>query len=107
MDKEAGLFNTTIMLGPKRTTRVMYFTIAMAVLCLVGAIIARVFPIGLIIAVIFGFLISAQYRGQVDMRGGQAVDVSGAQQIRGLIVFNCIVFCWFIYEVANQMITVI
>lgn len=109
MDKAAGLYNTAIMLGPANTKRIMYVTICMAVFCLIVAIVAQVFPVGLIIATIFGFFISSRYRGKagVDMRGGQAVEASGAQQIRGLIVFNCIILCWFFYVLAGQMLAVV
>ena len=109
MDKAAGLFNTAIMLGPKNTKRIMYVTICMAVFCLIVAIVVQTFPIGLIIATVFGFVISARYKGQagVDMRGGQAVEPSGAQQIRGLILFNCIILCWFFYVLAGQMFAVV
>lgn len=105
-DKAAGLLNTAILLGETRTRGVMYVTIGIAIICLVIAILSQVFPIGLIIAAVIGFFVSARYRGRTDMRGSPAVEASGAMQIRGLILLNFIIFSWFVYVLASQMFTV-
>ena len=107
LDKEAGLLNTTILIGKNTTQRIMYLSIALTVICLAIAIVVEVFPAGLIIACIIGLLLSIRYKSGGDMRGTQAVDASGAQQVRGLIVLNVIIMCWFAYVLVGQMWTAI
>lgn len=107
MDKAAGLFNTTILLGQTNTKRMMYLSIGLAALCLIIALVQNVFPIELGLALLVSIMISMLVRVDVDARGGKAVDASGAMQVRGLVAINLTVTGWLIYVLADQMLTII
>lgn len=105
MDKAAGLFNTAIVLGEANTRRVMYLSIGLAAVCLGVAIFRDVFPLGLGIALLLSvFATSRLNTHNVDMRGGEAVDISGRMQVRGLLIVNLTVAAWFIWEIARQVL---
>jgi 4-hydroxybenzoate polyprenyltransferase len=102
MDKAAGLFNTAIVLGEEKTRQVMYLSIGLAILCIMVAVYQAVFPIGLGAALLISVGISSLFKTEVDMRGGKAVDASGAMQIRGLIIMNLTVVSWLLWVIAEQ-----
>jgi 4-hydroxybenzoate polyprenyltransferase len=105
MDKQAGLFNTAIMLGETNTRRMMYLSIALALGCILVAIYRAVFPIGLGAAFLGSMLIASMITENTqDMRGGEAVDASGRVQVRGLIVLNLTVGAWLAWQIGEQMI---
>lgn len=102
MDKAAGLRNTAIMLGETNTRRMMYLSIILALLCILVAIFRDVFPIGLAGALVVSIVISTFFKPQTDMRGGEAVDASGAVQVQGLIVLNLTILAWLVYVIVDQ-----
>src|SRR5690606_19330331 len=80
MDKAAGLYNTAILLGEANARRAMYLAIGLAAVCMLTAIVRMVFPLWLGLALLVSIAISMLFRPQADMRGSQAVDISGAAQ---------------------------
>lgn len=103
-DKAAGLFNTAIVLGERLTRKMMYMSIGLAVTCLLVAIYRDVFPVGLGVALLISIVISMIFKSNMDMRGSEVIDVSGAMQIRGLIVMNLTIAAWLAWAVGEQFI---
>jgi 4-hydroxybenzoate polyprenyltransferase len=103
MDKAAGLHNTAIVLGESQTKWLMYFSLALAGLCFVAAIFGGIFPLWLGLVVLVSIPISMFFRSQTDMRGGAALDASGAVQGQALIILNLIMFSWLGQVVAAQL----
>jgi 4-hydroxybenzoate polyprenyltransferase len=104
MDRAAGLNNTAIVLGEANTKRAMYLAIALALTCLVAAIVQGAFPLWLGLVVLVSIPVSMLFRTQTDMRGGggAVVDASGAMQLQTLIVFNLIMAAWLVESLYIQ-----
>lgn len=102
MDKAAGLFNTAIVLGEPRTRVVMYATIGLAAVCLIAAIVQGVFPLWLGVVLLISIPISIFVSPKTDMRGGEAVEISGGLQIQGLVVANLTIAAWLVWALINQ-----
>jgi 4-hydroxybenzoate polyprenyltransferase len=96
MDQQAGLRNTAIMVGQANAQRLMYAAIAGAVLCFVAAFVVGVFPWWLLIVIGVSGALSLLFRPTTDMRGGQAIDASGAVQVRVLIAMNIMTVGWWL-----------
>jgi 4-hydroxybenzoate polyprenyltransferase len=94
MDKAAGLRNTAIILGENNTRWAMYLAIALAVACLLAAIVQGIFPLWLGLVLLLSIVISMFFRPRTDMRGTIATDSSGAAQIQGMIVINLTIAVW-------------
>lgn len=103
MDKAAGLFNTAIVLGEPRTRIVMYLTIALAGVCLLAAVIQGVFPLWLGVVLLISIPISIFVSPKTDMRGSEAVEVSGGLQIQGLVIANLTIAAWLVWVLINQV----
>lgn len=104
MDKAAGLYNTAIILGENNTRRVMYLSIGLAGVCLLAAIIQGVFPLWLGLVLLISVPVSMLYRPKTDMRGGQAVEISGGLQVQGLLIANLTIAVWLISSLLTQML---
>lgn len=102
MDKAAGLFNTAIILGENNTRRAMYLTIGLAGICLLAAIVQGVFPLWLGLVLLVAIPVSMFFRPKTDMRGGQAVEISGGLQVQGLVIANLTIAAWLAYMLFNQ-----
>jgi 4-hydroxybenzoate polyprenyltransferase len=103
MDKAAGLYNTAIILGERNTRIFMYASVALALVSLLAAIIQGVFPLWLALVVLISIPVSMLFSPKGDMRGGEAIDRSGAVQVQSLVVVNLTVGVWLISVVANQL----
>lgn len=104
MDKAAGLYNTAIILGEANTRRVMYLTIALAITCLLAAVVQGVFPIWLGLVALVSVPVSmVVFRPRTDMRGGTAVEASGMIQIQVLIAANFIIAAWLVEAIVRQV----
>jgi 4-hydroxybenzoate polyprenyltransferase len=103
MDKAAGLYNTAIILGQRNTRVLMYASVALALVCLLAAIVQGVFPLWLALVVLISIPVSMLISPKGDMRGGEAIDRSGAIQVQSLVVVNLTVGVWLISVVANQL----
>jgi 4-hydroxybenzoate polyprenyltransferase len=102
MDKAAGLYNTAIILGENNTRRVMYLTIGLAFACLLAAIFRGAFPLWLGGVVLVSVPVSMLFGRQTDMRGGEAVETTGAYQFQGLFIINMTIAVWLVEVVFNQ-----
>jgi 4-hydroxybenzoate polyprenyltransferase len=105
MDKAAGLWNTAIVLGEANAKRVMYLTVGLAGVCMLAAIVQGAFPLWLGLVLLVSVPVSMLIRPQKDMRGTEAVDISGGMQIQALIVANLIIGVWLAYVLVSQFIT--
>ncbi|HEX2907266.1 MAG TPA: UbiA family prenyltransferase, partial [Phototrophicaceae bacterium] len=103
MDKAAGLNNTAIVLGENNARRAMYVTVALAAVCLLAAIVLGVFPLWLGLVLAGSALVSMMFRPQTDMRGGEAVEISGGLQIQGLLIANLTIAVWLVAALASQI----
>ncbi|MBZ0285062.1 MAG: prenyltransferase [Anaerolineae bacterium] len=103
MDKAAGLFNTAIVLGEPRTRVVMYLTIALAGVCMLAAIAQGVFPLWLGVVLLISIPISIFISPKTDMRGSEAVEISGGLQVQGLVVANLTIAAWLVWALINQV----
>ncbi len=106
MDKAAGLHNTAIILGERNTRMAMYLAIGLAGVCLLAAIVQGAFPLWLGVVMLVSIGISMFFRPTTDMRGGAAVDVSGAAQIQGLIAVNLTISIWLAEVLFTQVFRV-
>ena len=103
LDKAAGLHNTAILLGEANARRAMYLTVGLAALCLLAAIVQLVFPLWLGLALLISTAVSMRFRPKADMRGSQALDLSGAAQIQSLIAVNLTIGIWLIQVLLVQV----
>lgn len=104
MDKAAGLHNTAIMIGETNTRYVMYLTIALAVTCILAAIVQGAFPFWLAAPLVIAGGVAAMFRPRTDMRGGAAVEASGAMQIQFLMAINIVILVWLAEQIIRQLI---
>jgi 4-hydroxybenzoate polyprenyltransferase len=104
MDKAAGLHNTAIILGEANTRRMMYLTIGFAGICMIAAIIQGAFPMQLVLVLLVSIPISMFFRPKTDMRGSEALEISGGLQIQALMIANLTIAAWLIWTVINQVL---
>lgn len=104
MDKQAGLFNTAIILGERNTRLAMYAAIGLAAVCMLAAIVQGVFPLWLGLVLVVSIAVSMLVSPKTDMRGGAAVEMSGALQIQGLVVANITVVTWLVAVLFGQIV---
>ncbi len=98
MDRAAGLYNTTIMLGKRLTFVLMYAMLIGAALLLVYALIVGLIPWWLIGVAVVSIPLIYLFRSRADARGGNAADLSGTVQLQVLMAANCAVIVWMIAQ---------
>lgn len=98
MDRAAGLYNTTIMLGKRVTFVLMYAALITAALLLVYALIIGLIPWWLVGVVAISIPLIYLFRSRADARGGNAVDLSGTVQLQVLMAANFAVIVWMIAQ---------
>jgi 4-hydroxybenzoate polyprenyltransferase len=104
MDKAAGLHNTAIILGENNTRYAMYLAIGLAIVCFLAAIVQGVFPLWLGLVLILSVAVCMLViRPTGDMRGGAAVEASGAAQIQILIAMNVTIGAWLVQVLVSQV----
>ncbi len=103
MDKAAGLWNTSIILGEQYTRYAIWLTVGLGIVCMLVAVVQNAFPLWLGGVAVIAVVVSLMFRPQGDMRGSTA-DVAGAAlQIRALIVFNIIMLAWLAVVAYSQV----
>jgi 4-hydroxybenzoate polyprenyltransferase len=102
-DKAAGLYNTAIILGESNTRMVMYASVGLAAVCLLAAIIQGAFPLQLGLVLLVSIPVSMLVSPKHDMRGGEAVEVTGGLQIQALMVVNLTIAAWLAWTVISQL----
>jgi 4-hydroxybenzoate polyprenyltransferase len=104
-DQRAGLRNTIAWLGPDRARLLMYAALVLGLMVLLGAIAGGSFPLSFGIAIAFGAMVSLRIPLAKDMRGGEAVEVSGRLQSRGLITLNIGTAAWLTWILAGPWLS--
>lgn len=99
MDHAAGLHNTAVTIGARNTRWLMYAVLAATVVSATGSVILviaeGIVPWWLVVVGLVALpIILVLFRPKVDMRGGEAVDVSGKIQIQALLWVNLISIIW-------------
>jgi 4-hydroxybenzoate polyprenyltransferase len=98
MDRAAGLYNTTIMLGKRATYVLMYAALVAATGLLIYALIIGLIPWWLIGVVVTSIPLIYLFRSRADARGGDAADLSGTVQLQVLMAANVAVIVWMIAQ---------
>ncbi len=93
LDKQAGLRNTAVLLGKGGTALLGNLSIALALGCLLAAILQGLFPDWLGIVLIIGIGACSVFPWELDMRGNRASH-GGNIQRPGLLVANFAAFTW-------------
>jgi 4-hydroxybenzoate polyprenyltransferase len=96
MDRAAGLHNTASFLGRDNTQRLMYASIGLAALCLLITIVIGLWPLWLVIVPVVMAPLFFWFRPSTDMRGTEAIDMSGRIQLGAMIIANAAVLIWLI-----------
>jgi 4-hydroxybenzoate polyprenyltransferase len=100
MDKAAGLHNTAILLGKKNAQRLMYVFIGGALVCLGLSLVMRIIPLWVAFIPILVALVFFFKRGSgKDMRGGEAVDLTGSMQMQFVAIANATIGVWLVATV--------
>ena len=96
MDRTAGLRNTALFLGQHYTQRAMYTCLVAALACLGISVLAGLWPVWLgLIPLLLGPLLFIM-PSSADMRGTEAIDLSGRAQPGALLIANMIALAWFV-----------
>jgi 4-hydroxybenzoate polyprenyltransferase len=103
MDKAAGLHNTAIMLGEGKTRWMMYLSLGLAAACFLAAIFQGLFPLWLGLIILVAVPISMFISPRTDMRGGEAVEVSGMVQGPSLVILNMVMGAWLVQFLVAQV----
>lgn len=93
VDHQAGLKNTAILLGKGPASVLGHLSIALALICMVAAVLQGLFPDWLGTVLIIGVATCILFPWEMDMRGNLAQD-GGNVQRPGLIVANIIALVW-------------
>jgi 4-hydroxybenzoate polyprenyltransferase len=101
MDRAAGLRNTASILGPKHTQRLMYGCLGLAAVCLAITIIIGLWPLWLALVPLLMAPLFFLFRPGTDMRGTEAIDMSGRIQLGFMIMANVAVLVWLSANLIN------
>ena len=93
VDQQAGLNNTAALLGKGLTSLLGHASVALALLCMVAAILQGLFPVWLGTILLIGAFTCLLFPWEMDMRGNLAQD-GGNMQRPGLIVANLVALVW-------------
>ena len=93
VDQQAGLKNTAALLGKRLTAILGHASIALALLCMIAAILQGLFPAWLGTILLLGAFTCLLFPWEMDMRGNLAQD-GGNMQRPGLIVANLVALTW-------------
>ncbi len=97
MDKAAGLNNTAIVVGKQNAQLLMYSSVGVALLLMLYALYMQVIPLWIVIVpLIIAPIVMFARAPTTDMRGGVAVDRSGAVQVQMLVIANLTIAVWLI-----------
>lgn len=101
-DRAVGLRTTTVELGARRASQIMYAALGLSGLFFLVAILKGQFPIVMLATFIAVFTLSSlKTNSRLDARGSPAEDFSGALQTRGLLATNSAVALWFTWSAFN------
>lgn len=97
MDKAAGLYNTSIMVGERVAKLLMRLSLGTAIVLLLSSFVIGLIPLWLLIipAVLIPVFVLL-YRQRNDQRGTQALDITGNMQGQFLLMVNVVVAVWLV-----------
>ena len=101
-DVQAGLHNTTILIGKPAATTLMYTSIGITAFCIWYSIQQGIFPQWLATVIIAGGVACSLFVWQTDMRGN-AVGFFESFQIPVLLVLNFTVLMWLAWHLGFLM----
>lgn len=93
-DRAAGLWNTAAMVGRRATRWLMRACLGLAVLVLVGTMIAGLWPAWVIFVSAASTPLLLVRRSRTDMRGAEALDLSGQVQLRFMLLATGVLLSW-------------
>lgn len=93
VDQQAGLNNTAALLGVGLTFLLGHASVALALVCMVAAILQGLFPAWLGTILLLGAFTCLLFPWEMDMRGNLA-EHGGNMQRPGLIVANLVALVW-------------
>ena len=96
MDRAAGLHNTASVLGPRLTQMLMYGSLIAALACLAITIAWGLWPLWLVVVPVVMAPLLIFFRPSTDMRGTEAIDVSGRVQLGFILIANATVLVWLV-----------
>lgn len=96
VDRAAGLRNTASLVGEAGARRLMYASMALAVLCLLVTVALGLWPLWLAIVPVLLAPLFFVFRPSTDARGTTAIDASGRIQMAFLVVANAVVLVWLV-----------
>jgi 1,4-dihydroxy-2-naphthoate octaprenyltransferase len=94
LDKEAGLYTIALVIGSRYAHYIMYGSVVMAFILILVSLFTGAFPIEVVGAALASIAISTIFRPKTDMRGGQAIEISGSLQIQFWIAANLTLLMW-------------
>ncbi len=97
VDQQAGLRNTAIVLGKRKSQLLLFFTLVLAIGCVIASIVFGAFPAWLLPIAIVTILTLVMFDWNTDMRGN-ASSGSGMTQKPILILFNILMLMWLVGE---------
>jgi 4-hydroxybenzoate polyprenyltransferase len=94
MDRAAGLHNTASVLGKRWTQNFMYFCLGLAAMCLGISVGLGLWPWWLALIPLGMLPIWFLFRSSTDMRGTQALDITGQAQTYFFVVATITMVMW-------------
>jgi len=94
VDRAAGLRNTASLVGKTGARRLMYASMALAVVCLLATVALGLWPLWLAIVPVLLAPLFFVFRPSTDARGTTAIDASGRIQMAFLVMANAVVLVW-------------
>ncbi|WP_119071753.1 UbiA family prenyltransferase [Aggregatilinea lenta] len=98
MDRAAKLHNTANIVGRRGTQRWMYAALGAAALCLLATVIMGLWPLWLALVPLALLPLLWRFRPRTDMRGTEAIDLSGRIQWSFFIAANVAALVWLLVE---------
>lgn len=97
MDKAAGLYNTSIMVGERVAKLLMRVSLGAAIILLLSSFVIGLIPLWLlVIPAVLIPVFALLYRQRNDARGTKALDITGNMQSQFLIMVNVVVIVWLV-----------
>jgi 4-hydroxybenzoate polyprenyltransferase len=98
MDRAAGLHNTASLAGRRGTQGLMYAALSAAGVCLLATVILGLWPLWLALVPLVMLPLLWTFRPRTDMRGTEAIDLSGRIQWNFFIIATVTAIVWLIVE---------
>lgn len=104
LDKLAGLHNTAILIGKKKTQMLMHTSLVIAVFCLLVSIFSFLFPLWLFLVLLCAIPLSRLWANKKDSRGSEIFEATGKYQNQTIVIFNILIVVWLFQVIIVQYI---